>query len=312
MLFIRSLIPTIGLFCLIACKGQPQSRKEIQQNGGDLQSLQPGTHVFAKGGLRLRAEPDEKSQVITLIPELAQVKVPGEEKHSVEFDNMHGKEAPWVPATFQDKKGFVSRDFLKTILSAVTNRQGTIQVLEVVSFPGSRGEYMLESEFYLRYPEKLVKLPGRFRETSPPFWMDDRFIIFRTHFGDGGAGSDDIYQIDTETKRIEFLHGSYYSMIETGHCNEIKSCVCGGHYYRYLKHTYYLESDEKQTSVYVLPEYPHEENAQCKHGIPRKIMRKIAIINEPELKYNSQYYQALQFTSGNRNFTVQTDGVTIK
>ncbi len=312
MVFSRGLSVTIGFICLIACNSQPQRQKENQQMGNGLQSLQPGTHVFAKGGLRLRAQPDEKSRVIVLIPDLAQVRVPGEEKHSVEFDNMHGKEAQWVPATFQDKKGFVSREFLKTILSAVTNATGTIEVLEVAPFPSRRGEYMLESEFYLRFPQRLTKLPGSFRETSQPFWLDDQRIIFRTHFGDGGAGSDDTYQIDTGKNRIEFLHGSYYSMIETGHCNEIRSCICGGHYYRYLRHTYFLEADEKQTSVYVLPEYPHEENAQCKHGVPRKIMKRIAIINETELEYNSQYYQGLQFTSGKKNFTVQTDGVTIK
>lgn len=311
MLMNRSLSVGMGLICIIACNSNPKSRTEDPQKPIGLQSLKPGTYVFAKGGLRLRAQPNETAKIVALIPDLSQIRVPGEEKHSSEFDAMH-KESPWVPATFQDKKGYVSREYLRTILSAVMNARGTIEVLEVVTFPSQRGEYMLEAEFYLRNSQKLAKLPGKFRETSQPFWLDDRYVIFRTHFGDGGSGSDDIYRMDTESMRIDFLHGAYYSLIESGHCNVIPSCICGGRFYRYLKNTYFLEAGEKHTALYILPEYPHEENTQCKHGIPRSIMKKIATINEIELTYNPEYYHSLQFMSGKKQYTLQADGITIK
>lgn len=301
----RSILPILTCFWILVTSKQVTSLDEGKTTR-TIQFSQSGTYVFAKGGLRLRKEADENGSVLALIPNWTKVSVLGEEKNSMEFEG-HIHNSDWVRTKYDGKSGFVNMRFLKSVLSIAVSPTGQHQLIEVVDFPRKRGEYMLDSEFYLRLNGTMEKLPQTYRGASEPVWMDNRYALFSTHFGDGAGASTKTHRFDAERKTVEELNGTYYFEDETRQCDRIKECICGGTFYTYGKRTYYLEG-AGQILIYLVPEEAHADSGKCMHGIMRESLKELKLIKAKELLYNEKYYEGLQFLDGKNAYTIQKDG----
>ncbi|MDX1959514.1 MAG: SH3 domain-containing protein [Leptospiraceae bacterium] len=208
------------IFILLSIFFCSQKENETTEPKKSLNPKMNKLFVQARNGLILRSEPSKKSKSIFIVPWNSEVEI---QEHTGVLETIENRKGEWYKVKFKNKIGFM----FSTYLDIFTAKRELITIEgdtgEKFSKKGEFGNYKInvfednsyKGSCFMEVFENS-KLICRFDYVSCEFYSQNGTFYRQSNFGDAGAISIDIYELDistcTEKNKIfgyQIMDGSY-------------------------------------------------------------------------------------------------------